>query len=299
MKKSSFLVASLLFCGLIATSCGGSTSSNEGENDADSTAVADETVAEGEYDTFPWDFPESQKIVGNPGDWALSCYTYYPIAVEKKKDLTKESLIYYSSEIEEIGEKTTKLSNREIPNSLVIPIPAGQTAKKGDIVLTWWQSGSGLKRAIVTDATNPAEPKVCYLDMNWKEDGSGFAQKYQDQLKPNSFIVLKDGTWEPGAEVALKSNGDKATIVALTDKKVLCLGFASKLVAYDRADCVLIPAKEDIKVGDAVKAVFVSGFRDGYKVVDIDETYGRIKVEKEKSSQTEYLSLYEVTKVLN
>lgn len=298
MKKTSFFAASLIFCGIMAASCGGSTTSNEAENNGDSTAV-EAAASEEEYDAFPWDFPETQKIEANVGDWALSCYTFYPSAVEEKKDLTKETLIFYSTKIEEVGEKTTKLGGREVPNSLVIPIPAGQTAKKGDIVLTWWQSGSGLKRAIVTDASNPAEPKVCYLDMNWKEDGSGFAQKYQDQLKPNSFIVLKDGTWEPGAQIAVKSqNYDAATIIALTDSKVLCLGFASKVVAYDRADCVLIPANEDINVGDEVYAVFVNGFRSNFTVQAVDKANGRIKVQKKNSSSSEYLSLYEVTKVI-
>ena len=112
----------------------------------------------------------------------------------------------------EAGEKASKVKAvvdvDEVPNSLLIPIYKGATAKKGDIVLTWWQSGSGMERAIVTDDSDPTQPKVHYLDLSYKGDGSGFAEKHDnEQLKPNSFVVLNDGEWQPGAPLAVKDDG--------------------------------------------------------------------------------------------
>jgi len=55
----------------------------------------------------------------------------------------------------------------EIPNYMIIPIRPDESAKVGDIVLTWWQSGSGMKRAIVTNASDPTAPEVNYIDIEW------------------------------------------------------------------------------------------------------------------------------------
>ena len=51
----------------------------------------------------------------------------------------------------------------KVPNAYLVTIPYAQKAAVGDVVLTWWQSGSGMQRAIVTDASNPSEPTVRYL----------------------------------------------------------------------------------------------------------------------------------------
>ena len=107
----------------------------------------------------------------------------------------------------------------EMPNALIIPIPQGQTAKKGDIVLTWWQSGSGMERAIVTDDSNPASPKVCYLDMDWKDDGKGFANDHNnEQLRPNTFTVLKNNEWQPGAQVTVNADGSYKIFTGLSSR---------------------------------------------------------------------------------
>ncbi len=309
MTKKIFAVALVSSC-FFATSCNkaanqdGATSK---EDARDSIAIIDEpkleeTEENTDFNAWPWDFPQAISNEAQVGDYALSCFTFYPNALEKKKDLLNETLIYYSEKITAVENETITMSHFgddvKMPNALVIPIPAGQKAKKGDIVLTWWQSGSGLQRAIVTDASNPEEPKVCYLDLGWEEDGSGFAQKHKDeQLKPNTFKVLSD-KWEAGAQIVAKTDNYKCgTIVALTEDKVLVLGFADKLKVYNRADCVLIPAKESINKGDKVYAEWVGSFKEGYKVLSVDKANGRVKVQQD-GSNSEYKSIYEVTKAI-
>ena len=79
----------------------------------------------------------------------------------------------------------------EIPNYMIIPIRPDESAKVGDIVLTWWQSGSGMKRAIVTNASDPKAPEVNYIDIDWnnpaKTDDVGIGQK-TEKIEPNTKL---------------------------------------------------------------------------------------------------------------
>ena len=187
-------------------------------------------------------------------------------------------------------------SSVEMPNSLIIPLPAGQKAQKGDIILTWWQSGSGMERAIVTDASNPEAPKVDYLDLDYKDDGTGFAnENANEQIEPNTFTILKDGEWQPGAQIVVVGDGYEAgTLISCTDDKVLMLGFAGKIRVVDRSDCKVVPLKQDLKVGDEVRAIFTSSYKAGYTIKKIDENIGRVWVEG--SFGDEVVSILEVYK---
>ena len=71
-----------------------------------------------------------------------------------------------NSEIQFISER------KKVPNAYIVAIPPKQTAKKGDIILTWWQSGSGMNRAIVIDDTDASTPVVRYLDIDFNNPAS-------------------------------------------------------------------------------------------------------------------------------
>ena len=119
-------------------------------------------------DAWPWDFPMSTGEQLTDGELILAPYTYYKVAIDDKEDLKRKGLIFYKTKLETAGSEKSVVNymeDYELPNTLIIGLPEGATAKKGDILLTWWQSGSGMKRAIVRDDSNPAEPKVDYLDM--------------------------------------------------------------------------------------------------------------------------------------
>jgi len=260
-----------------------------------------------ESDTWPWDFPKKVKISLAEGQTVLSPYTYYPEKIKNKEPLQDAVLIFYDTTVEKVGEETSVLANYgndvEIPNALIIPLPQKAKAKKGDIVLTWWQSGSGMQRAIVVDDSNPAEPKVCYLDMTYPDnpDSPKLEEKRKgESLKPASFTVLKDGQWQSGAQVAMKKDDEwrKGVLIHAEGDKVLVLGFGSKIEIYNKADVRIIPFKEKIKVGDKVFASWVSYYRPGYIVAQIDSEIGRVYVKKEGSDNIESRSITEVTKVL-
>lgn len=260
-------------------------------------------------DPWPWNFPKAIKIEAEPGQNALSCEGMYFSKIEKNEDLTKAVLIWYNRKIEDVGSETSDLGRfdkQQVPNALVIPILRHQKAKKGDILLTWWQSGSGLERAIVIDDSNPEEPVAVYLDQYWNDDPDHEKNKklaQGEKLKPNTFNIIKDGEWVPGATVAYREDGEwKCGILMNIDgDKVLLNVFASHLAATTKNRCKLIPFNEDFKVGDKVSIKFVGSFSSGYQIAKIDKATGHVWVQDEgrPESRLKVKSIAEVTKVLD
>lgn len=238
-----------------------------------------------EFNKFPWDFPQDTKTSLKDGQWYLTCKSGYE-SNAGKADLSKEILIYYSYQFKEMKDG---LVDGVMPSSMCIPLPEKQKAKKGDILLTWWQKGSGMSHAVVVDDSNPLTPKVNYL----KNVGG-------EELKPNSFIVLKSGKMMPGAPIAYKGDHDKwrtGTVINIADGKVLIYAFGSKLKTAKLEDCKVIPLKPDYKVGDSVMSTFVDSFEDGYTVKEINLETGKVKVvDKDGRERDKYL--FEVVKSL-
>ena len=117
------------------------------------TMVVGGVMAQDEYNTWPWDFPQNIKLEVELGQTVLSPEGHYFAAIDKKEDLSKATLIWYDKKVDKVGDGTVTITKfgekREVPNALIIPLKKQQKAKKGDILLTWWQGGSGLQRAIV------------------------------------------------------------------------------------------------------------------------------------------------------
>lgn len=306
MMKKLILMA-VIFTSMTAMSCAGNSENNA--NGTDSAAAEQTAAAEVDPAAWPWDFPQSTGEQLTDGQLVLAPYTYYKVAIDDKEDLTRKGLIFYNTNLKKAGAQKSVVNFKEdyeLPNSLIIGIPEGATAKKGDILLTWWQQGSGLRRAIVRDDSNPAEPLVDYLDSRMEIDPNSptnFAEKYANSpLKPNSFIVLHDGQWEPGVQVACKNSRgewDAAKLIKATDDKVLVLGFSDRVAVYPKSDCKLIPMNsEGLKPGDKVRGLFVATYNEEYTVDKVDTERGRVWVTND-SGKKEVKSVLEVTKVLD
>ena len=270
------------------------------------TMVMPVIAQERENTAWPWDFPQGVNLELEEGQTVLSPFTYYPSSVEKGEPLRKAVLIFYDTTVKKPGEEKSILDKYngevEMPNALIIPIPKKAKAKKGDVVLTWWQSGSGLQRAFVVDDSNPEEPKACYLDLTWPDNPESpklVEKRRGEALKPGSFAVLKSGKWQSGAQVAMREDKEwlKGMLIHVEGNKVLVQGLGSKIEAYDKADVRLIPLKEKIKVGDKVWATWASYYRPGYVVTAIDKETGHVYVKNERGN-IESKSITEVTKIL-
>ena len=91
-----------------------------------------------EVNPFPWDFPQEVVINAEPGQWVLSCYTFYPNALKDNKKVDEAILIFYSTKMTEVGKTKSKVNGSvEMPNALIIPLDRDAKVKKGDILLTW------------------------------------------------------------------------------------------------------------------------------------------------------------------
>src|SRR5688572_28621578 len=137
------------------------------------------------------------------------------------------------------------MERRKVLNPYVIAIPPKQTAKNGDIVLTWWQTGSGMQRAIVVDDANPSQPVVRYLDIDYdnpakSRDGSTTIGKMDEKIIPDTFFKLKE--WDAGTIIAVQdgANLKKALVIRVAGDKILALE-NGKLQIYSKASCRPVP----------------------------------------------------------
>lgn len=193
--------------------------------------------------TLPIDYP-AVETTAQAEDWVLAP-SKSVLDDAWKHGVESTVFIFHSAKMIEPGAVESTLEDRlgtqiVVPNSVIIPIKPGQTAEPGDILLTWWQYGSGLQRAIVQEGGT--EPVVKYLD--------DFADK-QDTLKPNSFHKITE-EFEPGISVAIKQgeNYNQGTLINLNQNKALVSGFSGSLQVFDKDTIVPIPIQIDIKDGE-------------------------------------------------
>ena len=190
----------------------------------------------------------------------------------------KQTFIYYAATMVEPGpldSKVKSLSGQTFtaPNGFIIAIKPGQKAKPGDIVLTWWQSGSGLERSIVTGGSAES-PTALHLDMDL-DNPAKIAQK-EDTLKPNTFHKLGT-TLEPGITLACK-DGSKYTrwiAASINGEKILGLGFGGSMKVLPKAQCTVVSPQGTWSPSKDVAVPYMSTFQKA-KVDKVDAKAGRV-----------------------
>ena len=269
-------------------------------------AVASVAMAQNDPKVWAWDFPMYMDIQLQAGQQALTCQRHYFDAVKEGEGVAKQSMMWYDTTIDQPGKEKSVINEYgdkiEVPNTLIIPLGKTPKAKKGDIVLTHHRYHD-MQRAIVIDASTPTEPVVCYLDESWpdKVDSSQLPEKLKgDKLQPGSFNVLKEGTFESGAQVAYKKEGEwkNGIVLQVSGDKLLVTGFASRIDCVAKGDCTLIPFKEKLKEGDDVYVVSSTCYEPDFKVVKVDMEHGHVWVQYKTSKYTHCYGLPNVTKVL-
>jgi hypothetical protein len=268
-------------------------------NTAAPTANANATTAETPKSTLkPGEIPFSGfPTVGTTakaGEVVL-CPSYNWIQDAATKGPEQVTFIFYSQKMSAPGDVESEVEflspgKAKVSNAYLIPIPAGQTAKVGDIVLTWWQSGSGMNRAIVVEASDPSEPTVRYLDIDYdnpakSRDGKTTIGQMDEKLKPNSFVKISNA-WEPGTVIAVNDGASrkKARIIRVAGDKVLALGQAGSLKVYDKSAATPVPVKPSVKAGDKVKAPIYGSFQN-VTVTKVDGRNGRVFVKPETGDE--------------
>lgn len=293
MKINNLLVITIMSVFLLGCSMFGekeetntNVSSNADNAAANNTSPANTKTPEftGEL-KFPWDFP-AVETTAKTGEYVLvPSYNWLVDAVQKDKD--KVTMIWYSQKMSNPGAEKSEIQfmsdKKEVPNAYVVAIPPGEKAKNGDILLTWWQTGSGLQRAIVTDASNPIEPVVRYLNLAYdnpakSRDGKTTIGQMDEKIKPDTFTVIKN-EMESGTSVAITdgANLKHGQVIKVAGDKVFVSMFAGRVGVFPKSEVKGVPLKPNVKEGDRVKAVNMGSFADG-TVSKVDAKIGRVWV---------------------
>ena len=221
------------------------------------------------------------------GEYVLTP-SYNWLVDAEKKGADKVTFIFYTSRMVEPGATDSRLESfgkiTLVPNALIVPLAAGGRAKKGDILLSWWQTGSGMQRCYVVNADNPAQPEVVYLEIDWTNpargrDGKPLAQSV-NRLKPDSFVQLEQ-VFSRGTTIAvLDATGysprwRKWQVITVAGGKVLALGFAGRMAVFEQSACRPVPLRPDVKPGDNVHVPYVGSFVPAI-VKRVDRDYGRV-----------------------
>lgn len=284
--------------------CGGAKTDENVKTDSTATEIKDTVVVAETTPDKPnpfKDYPAGPTTAKASEFILIPSYNWLIDGTTKGND--KTTYIYYNAKMSEPGDGTSKVEYtfdgiKEVPNYMVVPIAAGATAKKGDIILTWWQSGSGMERAIVTNDKNPAEPEVNYIDIDWnnpaKRDGVGFGQM-KEKIKANSFVKLSN-KWDIGTAVAVKDGSSYKNwiIVNMQGDKVLCIGFAGKMAMFNKSDCTPMEVIPNVKPGDKVQAPWV-GTMKNCTVKSVNKEYGRVVVNFDGMPDDYYIPYGDVT----
>ncbi len=187
--------------------------------------------------------------------------------------------------IVELGAKESKVKSEYgqpelIPNAVIAVIPKTYKAKVGDKVAVFLDASKGVRIALITDISDPANPKAHILDM------SSFTVTKGEDKKPTGATqepkALKAGDllpvskpFDPGTYCLVKE-GDRYDILqVLRVEGERVVGIKHTLVAFNKSECSPIPVSPKLKVGDAVWAAG-SGVSNAYsgKVTFIDAKNG-------------------------
>ena len=156
MNKKLMILATATVA-LATMSCTGNAESNA--TGGDTTATEQTTEATQADPVWDIDFPKNLKIDVEQGQNVLVPQRYFTYA-EEGHTISKYCRLAHEQvkEVRPEGVIVDHIKGVVVPNAVVVPIPTGQTAQEGDIIVTWLQKGGGdLQRAIVTDASNPQQ----------------------------------------------------------------------------------------------------------------------------------------------
>jgi hypothetical protein len=298
--RPPLLFASLLLVIAATAACG---TKNAGETGGNSMTTAN-TTQTASANATPTPAAETPRSALKPGEIPFSGFppvnttaqadevvlapSYQWIQDAATKGPGKVTFIWYSQKMVAPGEVESEVEflstgRAKIPNAYIIPVPAGQTVKTGDIVLTWWQSGSGMNRAIVVESADPMQPTVRYLDIAYDNpakspDAETTIGQMDEKLKPNSFVRLTS-PWEPGTTLAVNDGASRkpVQIIRVAGEKILTLSPAGSLKVYDKANVTPVPLRPNVKPGDKVKAPRYGAFADA-TVTRVDTRNGRVFV---------------------
>jgi hypothetical protein len=249
---------------------------------------------------LPFDY-DAVAVAAAPGDMVLAPpRQWIDNAIEH--GINQQPFVFFRTELVEPGQRGSVVKTPSgrvefIPNALLIPIRKGERARPGQVVLTSWQSGTGLQRAMVIKDGTPESPNVHYLDLKYKHP-SGIG-KESERLAPDTFHLLaKPG--EPGTSLACR-DGDQHhhyIVVHAGPTRMIGLGFAGRLRVLKRSACLALEVTPHID--DTPLFVPVMGTFQKARVRHYEEELGRVFVRYSTAGedQEDVLGIVDVARTL-
>lgn len=286
----SFIAVLLFFCG--------SANNTEEKETKETSSVKEEVKKEDgskitplEKGKFPFKYPVAKKINAAAGDnvFAVNMKLVLNDYNAGKTTFGTQYLLYT---LLEAGDKESKIKfvNEEVvPNSGIVVIPKGQTAKVGDLVAGKW--AVNLTRGIVTNASNPKAPKVTFIGLDWDnpakaEDKKTGIGQFEYTLNENEFMVISKD-FDPGSSCAVIDGSKWKLMNVFNSTEDMVLGtIFIKFTAVKKSDCIAIPLKTNFKVGDPVWAPWVGSMSKG-KISNVNAKMGRYTLKFDESSKGE------------
>jgi hypothetical protein len=292
MKKSIILFSIAL--ALILQSCSNAKNDQKenGENALDKTTVTEKSEQKGsDQGKFPFDFPVVEDLNASKGDnvFAVNMKLVNNAVKEGKTTFGTQ---YLFAQIEEVGKKESKINFVDVyavPNAGIVVIPKGQNVKVGDIIAGKW--AVNLTRAIVTDVSNPKEPKANFIGIDWNNPAKAVDRKtgigqFEYTLKENEFMLISKD-FDPGSACAVKENGKWKHMNVFNSVGDMVMGtIFVNFTAVKKSDCVAIPLRTNYKVGDSVWAPWVGTMSKG-KITNVNAKMGRYTIKFDESSKGE------------
>lgn len=206
------------------------------------------------------------KITVEKGQWVL-CPAKYLIDSAFSKGLENSVFVYYPRKVIDFNENNIFVAElgdtSKIPDYFVIPLPQKESVSKGNIVLTWWQKGTGMQRALVFDVVNDGRPVVYYLDGHFSFSQSNL--KYLiDTLKTGTFTTISEKNLI-GRSFMINEEyiSSYYMVVAANNDSVIGLSWAGILKVFKKLDCNFVPLNTSLQEGDSVLVPYLGTYCDG------------------------------------
>ncbi len=264
------------------------TTSTETTTSADTT-TAEETIPEEsnldneenssdqneqlEAGKFYLDFPIVSTIDA-PADSFVLAPSTSALREAREQGVRRARILFYSRKMLTPGSAVSTLEefseSVQIPNALIVPIKPNQSVQPGDIVLTWWQSASGMTRAVVLEGGTETEPLVKYLDLKFESE--------PETLAPSTFHKLNEAL-EPGTAVAYPdgNNFTYGFVIKRAQGKILVANTFDVLEVVDEAQVTTIPISPQVSAGDSVFVPVIGNFTEG-EVTEVNAPNAMVSV---------------------